>query len=447
MTYSVADEFGIAYQSTRRTANPSAVAVTALEDFDTEIEARLLHAPTASAPADDDEFDVDNGGADNEPALDAVRKAIESAALNAGKESEVSLSTAPWPELSTPADTEIIAKADLPTEKVTAQSILAEARKAFNEVADVYGSGLGDHEVLVGFAPEADTGTGKGKGSSAQPIAALKGIDVIEEGDEDAAEAEEAAEETRLAEELIAGATEQVKLESEWEGLEAGQSNGQGDGTGAATLDSVAVVHWTFTKAVRYFKDLDHAAARAQIVVRDDVKSGGWFSSAPKPIAYKNCEADLELPFLIAQVDYDPQCAQHLQMLQTIYAFFVEKKGSSTTAAKSWEKLGFQGNDPRTDLNRSMKMLSVVQVLLVTQRASCWLHLFLRDILWAVDCSVCYDTDSPLRRARKEMRWSSYLLTVASTLYRFSVLPSKTLPSPGGCSTCPSPPVTSPRAA
>lgn len=27
-----------------------------------------------------------------------------------------------------------------------------------------------------------------------------------------------------------------------------------------------------------------------------------------------------------------------------------------------WEKLGFQGGDPRTDLNRSMKILSVVQV-------------------------------------------------------------------------------------
>ena len=27
-----------------------------------------------------------------------------------------------------------------------------------------------------------------------------------------------------------------------------------------------------------------------------------------------------------------------------------------------WEAIGFQGNDPRTDLNRSMKMLSVLQV-------------------------------------------------------------------------------------
>ena len=28
-----------------------------------------------------------------------------------------------------------------------------------------------------------------------------------------------------------------------------------------------------------------------------------------------------------------------------------------------WEEIGFQGNDPRTDLNRSMKLLSVLQAL------------------------------------------------------------------------------------
>ena len=35
------------------------------------------------------------------------------------------------------------------------------------------------------------------------------------------------------------------------------------------------------------------------------------------------------------------------------------------STGKHWERIGFQGNDPRTDLNRSMKMLSILQVNLL----------------------------------------------------------------------------------
>jgi hypothetical protein len=43
----------------------------------------------------------------------------------------------------------------------------------------------------------------------------------------------------------------------------------------------------------------------------------------------------------------------------------VDNGGGSTMCPRQgahWEAIGFQGSDPRTDLNRSMKMLSVLQV-------------------------------------------------------------------------------------
>ena len=59
-------------------------------------------------------------------------------------------------------------------------------------------------------------------------------------------------------------------------------------------------------------------------------------------------------------------------MLLIIYqTLLLENKTSSNdnnsidvvpSTGKHWERIGFQGMDPRTDLNRSMKMLSILQV-------------------------------------------------------------------------------------
>lgn len=82
---------------------------------------------------------------------------------------------------------------------------------------------------------------------------------------------------------------------------------------------------------------------------------------------------------MTAQVDYDPSIIEHNSMLSTIYQTLVlENKTSSNdtnsidvvpspiniipSTGKHWERIGFQGMDPRTDLNRSMKMLSILQV-------------------------------------------------------------------------------------
>lgn len=119
---------------------------------------------------------------------------------------------------------------------------------------------------------------------------------------------------------------------------------------------------WNSEEAVEFFRAQDHSKAMPLIVVREEAK-GGWFSSAPKPLSYFGSKEDLELPFLVAQIDYDPECREHWQMLSTLYTFFISgDNGPELSTSRNWERLGFQGSDPRTDLNRSMKMLSVLQV-------------------------------------------------------------------------------------
>jgi hypothetical protein len=55
----------------------------------------------------------------------------------------------------------------------------------------------------------------------------------------------------------------------------------------------------------------------------------------------------------------------HYRALCTLYAALCGGSGGAVPPAVSplWEDLGFQGVDPRTDLNRAMKMLAVLQAL------------------------------------------------------------------------------------
>jgi hypothetical protein len=73
-------------------------------------------------------------------------------------------------------------------------------------------------------------------------------------------------------------------------------------------------------------------------------------------------EAQREVPFLIAQVPYDPSCPEHFLALQTIYKLLTGNSIDCAPTGTHWDVIGFQGLDPCTDLNRSMGMLSILQV-------------------------------------------------------------------------------------
>jgi hypothetical protein len=109
-------------------------------------------------------------------------------------------------------------------------------------------------------------------------------------------------------------------------------------------------------------------------------RNEAYFHTRNKVLNFINSEQHLEVPFLLAQVDVDLARAEDLHMLRSLYVFFLNENlsGKDLVAplrqdvleliqavpamGPHWEKIGFQGLDPRTDLNRAMKILSVLQV-------------------------------------------------------------------------------------
>jgi hypothetical protein len=300
---------------------------------------------------------------------------------------------------STAASTTLEGEGERERERGVAKSILTEAQHALAGVREVYGQGLGDQEVALlhstsGHISSTTTSSTSAStssivGAAPRKVSALQMAKlemqntVLEEGDEDAEEEEE-QEEKNQKNDAVAAAE---KLEAEWStvGEDAGaafsSAANKAKGAQAGTTNSVTVTQATsgqkrvaisYEEALQYFvKNENLQTWQQSIVVQESGGSGGsWFSSKPSPIAYPGSNADLELPFLIAQVDYNPQSEPHLSMLLSIYDCFVFSRNTntstststSTSGSVSFEKIGFQGSDPRTDLNRSMKMLSVLQV-------------------------------------------------------------------------------------
>ena len=60
-------------------------------------------------------------------------------------------------------------------------------------------------------------------------------------------------------------------------------------------------------------------------------------------------------------------------MLSALYRAFLPSRSDTrlTAAGPHWEEIGFQRGDPSTDLNRSMGIFSILQVLCCLEPAPC----------------------------------------------------------------------------
>ena len=90
----------------------------------------------------------------------------------------------------------------------------------------------------------------------------------------------------------------------------------------------------------------------------------GIIGGNPK-LSYPGAERDRKFPFLVAQLDYEPENPFHSSILRTIYHTLEGCGGPCPRIGPHWELIGFQGLDPRTDLNRSMKMFANLQVRII----------------------------------------------------------------------------------
>ena len=105
------------------------------------------------------------------------------------------------------------------------------------------------------------------------------------------------------------------------------------------------------------------------ICVRNDASSTWSLLNRPTALKFSGSEEKLKFPFLLAQVDYDPSTPLLLDTLRTIFKTLIPlscTKDVTTNSSDSiqcprvgphWERIGFQGLDPRTGRQPSQNLL------------------------------------------------------------------------------------------
>mmetsp|Transcript_22422 Transcript_22422/g.37988 ORF Transcript_22422/g.37988 Transcript_22422/m.37988 type:complete len:736 (-) Transcript_22422:112-2319(-) len=242
------------------------------------------------------------------------------------------------------------------------------SRKALEEIKEVYSSGLGDHEIVLLKAREEQEKSAP-LSSDAIVLDMTKGS-AIEEVDEEELERLEEEEAQREQDEATNEQQSRAALQSQWDNVDilqsAEASTVKGDEDGAFEIVKYAQVE-------AYFRGQDLSDFSNSIVI-DAEASSSWslLGKSSKLSKASIPRQEIELPFLIAQVAYSPiETPEHLNFLRNIYKSLVRNMPVlPPPLGGHWEVIGFQGLDPSTDLNRSMKMLSIVQVLHMLEKES-----------------------------------------------------------------------------
>lgn len=303
-------------------------------------------------------------------------------------------------------------------ESFTNKTFMQESKKALAEIVEVYGQGMGDQEVLLlDLMQEEEESQGKlslkknkGNGKeneirATQKIFIDKTLNAITEEDEE----EEDNDENDEEEEVVVRQPGQRRaqppskvseppsaLEEEWNAIVIDQNNTQNNKLAATssklqqTSDVTSSIDinfedsnqdyekWTYEALTSYLNTLNLSTYEPHIVIseKNPNQSKGFLksmfssssSSSVSSLQFPNAETSLKFPFLLAQIDYDPFDIKHLNLLRTIYYALLESSSTSSASHilspidEKWENLGFQGKDPRTDLNRAIKLLSLIQV-------------------------------------------------------------------------------------
>jgi hypothetical protein len=278
------------------------------------------------------------------------------------------------------------------------KSIIKESRKALNDIMEVYGQGMGDQEVLL-----LDMMENEGKDATfrapnknkkeaevrkTQTVAIDKTLNVItEEEEEEEDEEEEAHAATSAAQQsdapVSAKAPEKDRtLEDEFDAIvlenlqssaaaKKGHDDSVLDDYDSQFKDRNDFEKVNYDKALEHFRSKDLSHFEKSIVVSEkNPHDSSWklFGKETKLTFAPNANELLKFPFLLAQVDYDPFETFHLNILRSIYYTLIghdmnkENVPFLAPIDDKWENIGFQGKDPRTDVNRSIKMLAILQV-------------------------------------------------------------------------------------
>ncbi|CAM9284472.1 unnamed protein product [Ectocarpus sp. 6 AP-2014] len=119
----------------------------------------------------------------------------------------------------------------------------------------------------------------------------------------------------------------------------------------------------TTAEVLGYFRSQDLCTHKAAIVPYQPPESRfGLFRRASK-LRFPDAEQLRDEVFILAQIKYAPADVVHRRLIQTIYRRMTNEKRACPDVGPHWDTVGFQGTDPCTDLNRSMGIFALFQVL------------------------------------------------------------------------------------
>eukprot|EP00026_Physarum_polycephalum_P004066 Phypoly_transcript_04083.p2 GENE.Phypoly_transcript_04083~~Phypoly_transcript_04083.p2 ORF type:complete len:303 (+),score=44.57 Phypoly_transcript_04083:189-1097(+) len=156
--------------------------------------------------------------------------------------------------------------------------------------------------------------------------------------------------------------TLEEKAENEWAEVEKLQ-NERASATSTAT--PVSLVPLTYDEVVAHFMSLDLTEQKKNIVT-EDTRTKGLFSSffslffTSASLSSKLIQ-ERDSIFAIALIAYNNSDVMHHKLLQNIYFSIQGVTTEVSRLGSHWEEIGFQGDDPATDL-RGVGMFGLIQL-------------------------------------------------------------------------------------
>lgn len=281
-----------------------------------------------------------------------------------------------------------------------------DADQAFSvkELHSMYKRGLGDQSVLMMVnnskeVPASSEGAPSeneaprlsvmgrilsNKSVMSQAITEEDGEDDTDDDEgnrEDQNEVEEDQESTRADREVLIEYTEApYERESsasidEWQEIELLQKKHTGvnantpePGADAPTSDDTFMI--LYPEASEYFSTAEEFLLQLdRIVVEDEgspTKTSCFTCFARPRLVFAGANEERDRVFCIAATAYDPKNVIFVRTLQTIYCRFTSTVREVPLSGPHWESIGFQGNDPSTDL-RGCGVLSLLQMLYLVE--------------------------------------------------------------------------------
>jgi hypothetical protein len=154
------------------------------------------------------------------------------------------------------------------------------------------------------------------------------------------------------------------KAAQEWAEVERTQNERVAEPTDASA-STTTLVPLEFEDAFSHFMKLDLTEYKKKIVT-DEGRPKGFLSSVwslffSPPSLDKTLIQERDSIFAIALIAYDNNDAMHSKVLQNLYMTIKGVKVECPRFGPHWEEIGFQGDDPATDL-RGVGMFGLLQV-------------------------------------------------------------------------------------